>query len=81
VRSLLVFQDVIFSMKSFLVALARWHWAFIDLGPVDFAFVAFEAAFVTEGFAIAGYVMANVGTNVFVLMSPTACKYGSPEIP
>ena len=37
---------------------------------MDFAFVAFEAAFVSKAFAIAGYVVTNVGTNVFVLMSP-----------
>ena len=51
--SLLVLEEVISSVKSFPVALARWDWACIDLRSVYFAFVAVEASFVTEGFAIA----------------------------
>ena len=73
--SLLVLEKVIPSVKPFLVALARQDWAFVGLRPMDFAFMAFEAAFVTEIFPIAGCVVAVVGTDVFVLMSPRACKY------
>jgi hypothetical protein len=45
---------------------------------MDFAFVAFKAALVSEAFAIARCMVANVRTNVFVLMSPEGCKYKSP---
>src|SRR5271170_7339692 len=47
---------------------------------MDFAFVALEAAFVTEIFPIAKCMVAGVRTNVFVLMSPSACKYDCFDI-
>ena len=73
--SLLVLEEVISPIKPFLVALAKQDWAFVGLRPMNFAFVAFEAAFVAEIFPIARCIVAEVGTNVFVLMSPSACKY------
>jgi len=75
VSSLLVLEEVIPSVKPSLVALARQDWAFIGLRPMDFAFVALKAAFVTETFPIAGCMVAGVWTNMSVLMSPSACKY------
>jgi hypothetical protein len=75
VSSLLVLEEVIPSVKPSVVALATQDWAFVDLRPMDFAFVALKAAFVTENFPIARCMVAGVGTNVFVLMSPSACKY------
>jgi len=75
VSSLLVLDEVIPSVEPFLVALAIHNWAFVRLRPMDFAFVALEAAFVTEIFPIARCMVAGVGTNVFVLMSPSTCKY------
>jgi hypothetical protein len=75
VSSLLVLNEVIPSVEPSLMALAIQDWAFVGLRPMDFAFVALEAAFVTEIFPIARCMVAGVGTNVFVLMSPSACKY------
>ena len=73
--SLLVLDEVIPSVEPFLVALAIQNWAFVRLRLMDFAFVALEAAFVTEIFPIARCMVAGVGTSVFVLVSPSACKY------
>ena len=73
--SLLVLDEVIPSVEPSLMALAIQDWAFVGLRPVDFAFVALEATFVTKIFPIARCVVAGVGATVFVLMSPSACKY------
>lgn len=78
--SLLVLEEVVPPVKSSLVALARQKRAFVGLGPVDFALMAFEAAFVTEVFPITGWVVAVVWANMLVLMSPAACEYDCPEI-
>jgi hypothetical protein len=53
VGSLLVLEEVVSSMKSFLVALTRQNGAFVHLRPMYFAFMAFQAAFVTECSVIA----------------------------
>ena len=67
--SLLVVKEVVFSVKSFLVALARQNWACVNLRPMDFAFMAFQAPFVAEAFAVAGCVVADVWANMLVFMS------------
>lgn len=73
--SLLVLDEVIPSVEPSLMALAIQDWAFVCLRPMDFAFMALETAFVTEIFPIARCMAAGVGTSVFVLMSPSACKH------
>lgn len=62
-------------MKACLVALAGSDRAPVDLRPMDFAFVAFEATFIAEILPATGYVVAVVRSIVLVLVSPTACKY------
>ena len=56
-KSLLVFEEVVFSVESSLVTLARQDWAKISFRTMDFTFVALEAAFVSETFAVARYVL------------------------
>ena len=75
VGSLLVLGEVISSTKSVLAALARADVASVDVGSMDFAFMAFKAAFVSECPAIAYYLVADVGTKVLVPMSPVWCEY------
>jgi len=65
-----VLKEVISSVKACLVALAGSDRAPVDLRPMNFAFVAFEATFVTEILPIAGYVVAVVRSVVLVLVSP-----------
>jgi hypothetical protein len=79
VGSLLVLEEVVSSMKSFLVALARQNGAFVHLRPMYFAFMAFQAAFVAERSTIAGSEVADIGTKVLVLMSPAVCEYDFPS--
>jgi hypothetical protein len=74
VCSLLVLEEVVSSMKSLLVARARQNGAFVHLASMDFAFMAFQAAFVAECSAIAQYVVADVRAKVLVLMSPATCE-------
>jgi len=68
-----VLNEVISSMKACLVALTGSDRAPVDLRPMDFAFVAFEATFVTEILPITGCVVAVVRAVVLVLVSP---EYG-----
>ena len=68
----LVLNKVVSSVEALLVPLAGQDGALVRLGAVDFAFVAFEAALVAEVLPVAGRVVAVVGPDVLVLVSPAA---------
>lgn len=62
-------DKIISPMESSLIALAVHDGACVSLRAMDFAFMAFKAAFVAEAFEIAGFDVAYIWTDMLVLMS------------
>ena len=66
----LVIDEVVFSSKSSLVAMAGWYRTNVSLRTVDFSFVAFKTSFVAEALLFAGRVHTNIWTIVLILVLP-----------